>query len=121
MGKCKYCLLILNLSTTVGERSSSCFGSFTPRNELLVPIEVESWSRSRDGVDTLEKRKISYRCSKLKHSVSVQSVALSLYQLGYLASHLFCIGLKSGLCVSHVLFNRFYCIQWKRFSSKVFQ
>jgi len=122
MEKWRYCSLTLNLSTTVGERLSSCVGTFTPRIELLVPIEVGNWSCPRDGVDTLEKRKISYRCSKLKHSVSVvQSVALSLYQLSYLASHLFYIGLKSGLCVSHVLFNRFYCIQWKRFSSKVFR
>ena len=75
----------------------------------------------RDRADTLEKRKICYCCSKLKPSVSVvQSVALSLYQLNYLTSHLVYIGLKSGLCVLHILFNRFYWIQWNRFSSKVF-
>ena len=63
----------------------------------------------RDRADTLEKRKICYCCSKLKPSVSVvQSVALSLYQLNYLTSHLVYIGLKSGLCVLHILFNRFY-------------
>jgi len=105
MGKWRYCSLIPNLSTTIGERLVSCFGSVTPRNELPIPIESESWARPRDRVNTLEKRKISYCCSKLKHSVSVvRSVALSLYQLSYLAFHLVYIGLKSGLSVSHILF-----------------
>lgn len=72
---------------------ASCFGTFTPRNELLILVEIESWSRPREREDALEKWKIS--CSKLKHGVSVvQSVALSLYQLSYLASHLVYKGFK---------------------------
>jgi hypothetical protein len=44
MGKWRYCSLI-NFSTVVGEWLASCFGSFTPRNAFLVPVEVESWAK----------------------------------------------------------------------------
>jgi len=55
MGKWRYCSLILNFSAAVGEWLATGLGNFTPRNELLVPIEVERWAKRRSGQSGNEK------------------------------------------------------------------